>query len=278
MPIVSVSNQKGGVGKTTTAINLAVYLTHKGYKVLFLDLDPQANATSGLGVDPSHISEAGGVYEALIAGEVQGQIITSPDCSIDIIPATPDLSGAEVELVAMLGRESRLKEMLEPIEASYDYIFIDTPPTLGLLTVNALTASDVVLVPLQCEYYALEGLAQLLSTIQIIRRRLNQTLKLGGVILTMYDKRNKITSQVAAEVHKHFSEDTVFTQVIPRNVKLAEAPSFGKPILFYDPSCPGALAYQALAEEFRTRIPALSGSAHSQVTEQDPMLGESHHA
>jgi chromosome partitioning protein len=245
--IISICNQKGGVGKTTTSINLGAYLTALGKYVLLVDLDSQANATVGLGVNVE--PEAQNVYHSLINDQNPAGLVRKTSLfGFDILPAAQSLAGATVELVSMEERESRLKRSLDAIRINYDYILIDCPPSLGLLTINALTASEKVLIPVQCEYYALEGLGQLLKTIELVRDGINPNLQVLGVLLTMYDKRNQLANQVVNEVHKNFP-GRVFQAVIPRTVSLAEAPSFGKTILQFDPGSKAANAYRQLAEE-----------------------------
>jgi len=245
--IIAICNQKGGVGKTTTSVNLGAYLAAMGKYVLLVDLDSQANATVGLGV---HLADNGSnVYHSLISDlNPQLSIRKTSLFGFDILPAAQSLAGATVELVSMEERELRLKKVLNPIRTSYDYILIDCPPSLGLLTVNALAASERVIIPVQCEYYALEGLSQLLKTIDMVRQGLNSDLQVLGVLLTMYDRRNHLSNQVLNEVSKNFP-GRVFNAVIPRTVSLAESPSFGKTILQFDPSSRAAKAYRQLAEE-----------------------------
>ena len=245
--IISVCNQKGGVGKTTTATNLCAFLAAMGKYVLLVDLDSQANATIGLGV--SVAADHPNIYHSLIIDQNPATIIKKTSIfGFDIFPASQSLAGATVELVSMEEREMRLKKVLNSIRTNYDYVLIDCPPSLGLLTVNALTASEHVLIPVQCEYFALEGLSQLLNTINLVRQGLNPDLQVLGVLLTMYDKRNQLSHQVTNEVHKNFP-GRVFNAVIPRLVSLAEAPSFGKSILQFDPGSRAARAYRQLAEE-----------------------------
>ena len=250
MEKIAILNQKGGVGKSTTTINLAAALGLKGKKVLIVDLDPQGNSTSGLGIAKS----AGtlGVYEGLLGeSKIEDVVVETNEQNVSIVPATIDLAGAEVELAAEYARDSRLKDFLDPAEG-YDYVLIDCPPSLGLLTVNALTAANSVLIPIQCEFYALEGVAKLLDTVKIVKKRLNHELEVFGVLLTMYDTRTTLTKQVEQEV-KDFFGDKVFGVKIPRTVKLAEAPSFGEAITTYDPKGRGAEAYMELAKEVVAR-------------------------
>jgi len=245
--IYSTVNQKGGVGKTTTAVNLAAYLATFGKNVLLVDMDSQGNATVGVGVDRDKLEKC--VYDVLIEGmPVAEAVIPTSISGLSLLPSTVRLAGAEVELVPENFRETRLKKALEEVRPDYNFIIIDCPPSLSLLTVNALVASDEVIIPIQCEYYALEGLSQLTNTIDLIRGSLNPTLKLKGILLTMYDGRTLLSEQVCEEVRKHFGRK-VFKTVVPRNVRLAESPSFGQPILFYDPSSSGAAAYEGLARE-----------------------------
>lgn len=244
---ICIANQKGGVAKTTTAINLSACLAVSGRRVLLVDTDPQGNATSGLGVDRDKLEAS--VYDLLL-GEVETEqvIIKSLMENLDLIPANISLAGAEIEMVGMDNRECRLREALKTIKNNYDYIFIDCPPSLGLLTINALTAADRVLIPIQCEYYALEGVGQLLQTINLVQRRLNPKLELEGVLLTMFDARTNLAIQVVDEVKGYFG-NKVFSTIIPRNVRLSEAPSHGKPVIDYDPRSKGAILYQELAQE-----------------------------
>ncbi len=245
--VYATVNQKGGVGKTTTAVNLAAYLATFGKKILLIDSDPQGNATSGIGIDRTTIIEC--MYDVLINGTQMAAIIKpSSIAGLDIAPATPKLAGAEVELTEIDNREARLKNAIKSVRNEYDYFIIDCPPSLSLLTVNALTAADQVIIPIQCEYFALEGLSQLVKTVDMVRKSLNPDLRLCGILLTMYDSRTLLSEQVADETRKHFG-NKVFKTVIPRNVRLAEAPSFGQPIIFYDPSSSGAQAYENLSRE-----------------------------
>jgi len=243
--IVSISNQKGGVGKTTTAVNLSASLAVAEQRVLMVDLDPQGNATSGIGISVDDAT----VYEFMLGSSTAEEAIQRTAIGfMDVLPADRRLSGAEVELVTEAEREHFLSRVLRPLRDKYDYIIIDTPPSLGMLTLNALTAADTVLIPIQCEYYALEGLSQLLSTVQLVQRGLNPDLRLEGVLLTMFDRRLRLSNQVAEEAIDFFGE-TVYQTKIPRNVRLSEAPSFGKPILLYDVECVGSRSYLDLARE-----------------------------
>jgi len=245
--IIALANQKGGVGKTTTAINLGSYIAEYGKRVLLLDFDPQGNAGSGLGIDVNNIK--GGVYEWLVDNaDVSEAIKKTKINNLDLMPSNIDLSGLEIDLRDNNDKDFHLKKSLETLENRYDYILIDCPPSLGILTINALVAAQSVLIPLQCEYFALEGLTQLLRIIRLVQQKLNKSLLLEGILLTMYDSRTNLAAQVVSDVRKHFSEK-VFEVIIPRNVKLSEAPSFGEPIGKYDPSSSGASAYKKLAKE-----------------------------
>lgn len=249
--IIAIANQKGGVGKTTTAINLSASLVAAEKSCLIVDCDPQGNATTGLGLDKAALSQ--GLYEWLL-GSAKGEDIIAQTAmpGLELIGATSDLIGAEVEMTNVESREYRLTNKIGPLREKYDYLVLDCPPSLGFLTLNALTATDSVLVPLQCEYYALEGLSELLKTLNAVKRRLNPSLKLSGILLTMYDARNNLSLQVEEEVRNHFKEG-VFTTIIPRNVRLSEAPSHGKPILLYDIKSKGAQSYLDLARELISR-------------------------
>jgi chromosome partitioning protein len=249
--IICIANQKGGVGKTTTTVNLAASLGAAEKRTLIVDMDPQGNAGSGVGVDKGRLRAT--VYDVLINGmDPAGMIARTGLPHLEIIPSNSELAGAELELVSVIGRELKLKEALAGLTASYDYIIIDCPPSLGLLTVNAMTAADSVLIPLQCEFYAMEGLSHILNTIRLIQRGLNPPLKIEGILLTMFDARNNLSRQVSEEIRAHFPKET-FNTVIPRNVRLSEAPSHGKPIIFYDIASRGAAAYLELAREIIQR-------------------------
>jgi len=249
--IIAVANQKGGVGKTTTTVNLASALGYSGKRVLVVDVDPQGNATSGLGINKRDLLSS--TYNLMISGaRFEDTVLRTSFRNIDLLPSNIHLAGVEIELVAMENRTYRLKQAFAAIRDRYDYIFIDCPPSLGLITLNAFTAADSILIPIQCEYYALEGLSQLISTVKQVRRMYNSHLELEGVLLTMYDTRLNLTVQVAAEVKKYFA-DKVFKTVIPRNVRISEAPSYGQPVQYYEGSSKGSEAYNQLCKEFLTR-------------------------
>ncbi|APF26900.1 ParA family protein [Clostridium botulinum] len=250
MKVISIFNQKGGVGKTTTSINLCSCLAMNGYKILNIDIDPQGNTTSGMGLDKNSLELS--VYDVLTSDEISIREVIKQSELISnfyILPSTMSLAGAEIELINKLDRERILLEKLKEIENDFDYVFIDCPPSLGLLTINALAASDSVLIPIQCEFYSLEGVGQLVNTIELVQKSLNSNLEVEGVILSMYDIRTRLCNEVAEEVKKYFN-DKVYKTTIPRNVRLAEAPSFGLPIILYDSKCKGAEAYNNLSKEF----------------------------
>ena len=245
--IIAIANQKGGVGKSTTAVNMSGYLGDLGYKTLLIDFDPQSNSTSGLGIQRDNIKLS--VYDILTGSEEPEKVILkTPFKNLYIIPSSIQLAGAEVELVSTMKREYKLKQAIDKIKNYYDFIIIDCPPALGLLTINALTSADEVLIPIQCEYYALEGLGQLINTINLIKENLNEHLRITGVVMTMFDQRTRLSEQVIEEVRAFFP-DKVYETIIPRNIRLSEAPSYGKPILEYDPDCKGAVAYKNLTRE-----------------------------
>ncbi|WP_461207548.1 ParA family protein [Clostridium sp. DL1XJH146] len=250
MKTISIFNQKGGVGKTTTCINLCSYLAMMGKKVLAIDIDPQGNATSGIGLDKNKIEYS--IYDVLTSDDISLNDIVI-ECELVenfyIVPSKMDLVGAEIELISKENREILLRNKIKDIEEDYDYIFIDCPPSLGFLTINSLVASDTVLIPIQCEFYALEGVSQLINTIQLVKKSLNKKLEIEGVILSMYDARTKLSEEVVKEVKDYF-KDYVYENKIPRNIRLAEAPSYGLPIMLYDEKCKGAVVYKNLAEEF----------------------------
>ncbi len=248
--IIAVANQKGGVGKTTTSVNLAACLAAKQQKVLLVDCDPQGNASSGYGIEKSALDQT--IYQVLIDNVAVKTVIQPTEFKVDVLPANIELAGAEVELVAAISRETRLKRALDTVKAVYDYIIIDCPPSLGLLTLNSLAAADSVLMPIQCEFYALEGVSQLMNTIELVRNNLNPSLEIEGVVMTMYDSRTKLAEQVVAEVRENFG-DVVYKTMIPRTVRLSEAPSYGQPIIYYDKRSKGADVYRNLAEEVIAR-------------------------
>jgi chromosome partitioning protein len=258
---VACVNQKGGVGKTTTVVNLATYLALSGQRVLVIDLDPQGNATSGFGIDKSALDRS--VYDSLVDGlPLQDVVIATSIDGLDLAPSSVALSGAEIELVSVDRRDRRLARLLDDVALAYDWILVDGPPSLGLLTVNALTAADAVLIPIQCEYYALEGLTQLTATINLVRDNLNPDLEINGVVMTMFDARTNLSAEVAGEVRRHLGPAVYETQ-IPRSVRLSEAPSYGQPIALYRPDSRGAAAYAALADEFLARSSAATRSTPS---------------
>lgn len=251
-PVISIVNQKGGVGKTTTAVNLAAGLSEAGKFVLLIDLDPQGNATSGLGIRPEELEQ--GLYHAIVGeARIHDIIKNTAHTGLRVVPATPDLAGANVELVNMEGREFKLADVLSEAKHAYDYIIVDCPPSLGILTLNGLVAADYVLIPVQAEYYALEGLGQLLRTIELVRGNIRPELNVLGAVLTMYDSRNRLSEEVFHELYKFFPNN-IFRSVVPRTVRLAEAPSFGKSIFHYEPNGKGAKAYERLAREILDRF------------------------
>jgi len=245
--IIAIANQKGGVGKTTTSVNLSACLAYLGKKVLLIDIDPQGNASSGVGVNKGDVNQC--IYDVLIDDvSIKDTILETKVENLHIVPATISLAGAEIELVSTISREVRLKKAIQEVEKLYDYVIIDCPPSLGLLTINSLTAADSIIIPVQCEFYALEGLSQLLSTIRLVQKHLNKNLQIDGVLLTMFDARTNLGIQVIEEVKKYF-QDKVYKTIIPRNVRLSEAPSHGEPIIIYDPKSRGAEVYLELAKE-----------------------------
>ena len=252
MKTICIFNQKGGVGKTTTNINLCAYLAMEGYRVLTIDIDPQGNTTSGLGLDKNSLDFS--MYDVLVSDTTIKESIIKSDLvqNLSIAPSTMELAGAEVQLINKENREKIMKDKLKEIEDEYDYVFIDCPPSLGVLTINALSCADSVLIPIQCEFYALEGVSQLMSTVQLVKKSLNKKLDIEGVIMTMFDFRTNLSNEVLKEVQKFFNEK-VYKTTIPRNVRLAEAPSFGLPIMLYDEKCKGAEAYVNLTKEFLNR-------------------------
>lgn len=262
--VVAIANQKGGVGKTTTAVNLAASLAAAERRTLLIDGDPQGNATSGIGIDRHALRES--LYDAMMGDAAITQVIRREVNFplLDVVPATQDLVGAEIELVGRRGRESVLRRAIEPVRDQYDFVLIDCPPSLGLITLNMLAAADAVLIPIQCEYYALEGLSQLLNTIKVVQQNFNPSLAIDGVLLTMFDSRLNLSRQVAAEAQEYFGAK-VFRSVIPRNVRLAEAPSFGKPIIMYDVQSVGAKCYLALAQELIRRAVAVTAPTEGVV-------------
>jgi chromosome partitioning protein len=252
MKTICIFNQKGGVGKTTSNINLCAYLAMEGYKILAIDIDPQGNTTSGLGFDKKKLEAS--IYDILTSDAGINDVIKECELikNLFLIPSTMSLAGAEVELIQKNNRETILKDKLKDIKNQFDYIFIDCPPSLGFLTINALCASDTVFIPIQCEFYALEGVGQLVNTIQLVKKSLNKDLQVEGVVMSMYDSRTNLSNDVVSEVKKYF-KDKVYETTIPRNIRLAEAPSFGLPIMLYDDNCKGAEAYESLAKEFLKR-------------------------
>ncbi len=246
--VIAIANQKGGVGKTTTSVNLAACLAGMGKKILLIDVDPQGNATSGFGIDKRRCDKT--VYDCLIDGEPMENVILATEYeNLSVCPSNINLSGAELDLISVMGRENQLKNAIKPIRGDYDFIFIDTPPSLGLITINTLTAADSVLIPIQCEFYALEGVSQLTNTIKKVKEALNPAITIEGIVLTMYDSRTNLSVQVVDEVKKFFP-NKVYKTIIPRNVRLSEAPGFGRPVIYYDSGSKGAEGYMSLAKEF----------------------------
>lgn len=252
MKIICIFNQKGGVGKTTTNINLCAYLAMEGYKVLTIDIDPQGNTTSGFGLDKKNLEVS--MYDVLTTDFSLKEVIVKSDLvqNLYVAPSTMDLAGAEVEIIGIPSRETILINKVKEVKDEYDYIFIDCPPSLGLLTINALTCSDSVLIPIQCEFYALEGVGQLINTIQLVKKSLNKKLEIEGVLMTMFDYRTNLSNEVYSEVKKYF-KDKVYKNTIPRNIRLAESPSFGLPIMLYDEKCKGAKSYLDFTKEFLSK-------------------------
>ena len=252
MKVICIFNQKGGVGKTTTNINLCSYLAMEGYKVLTLDIDPQGNTTSGLGLDKRNLEFS--MYDVLTSEVSLEEVVVKSDLiqNLSIAPSTMELAGAEVEMIAQADREKILLRKLKSLNSKYDYVFIDCPPSLGMITINALTCCDSVLIPIQCEFYALEGVGQLMNTIQLVKKSLNKNLEIEGVLMTMYDYRTKLSNEVYKEVKNYF-KDLMFNSTIPRNIRLAESPSFGLPIMLYDEKCKGAESYLNFTKEFLER-------------------------
>lgn len=259
---IAITNQKGGVGKTTTAVNLASTLTHAGFRILLVDMDPQGNATGGAGIAMHQLKLS--IYEVLLNTAEIDQVICQTEHGFAVAPSHPDLVGAQVELGSFSGKEFRLKKALQESVSKHDFILIDCAPTLNILTINALAAANEVLVPVQCEYYALEGLSNLIKTIELVRERLNPDLKIAGLVRTMYDVRNRLSIEVSEQLGEHFP-NSLYSTIIPRNVRLAEAPSYGKPILEYDRKCSGSKAYVALASEVLRKSPLSMASIHEGV-------------
>jgi len=259
--VISITNQKGGVGKTTTSINLAASLVKRGKRILLIDMDPQGNASVGCGVDPETIDAT--IYDLLLLETTAKKAIVHTESGVDVLTANGDLAGAQVELLNEIGRELRLQKALAPIQDDYDYIFIDCPPALNVLTINALVASNSVMIPMQCEYFALEGLSALISTIRKIRETLNPKLSIEGLLRTMFDGRNSLSNEVSRQLQTHFG-DKVYTTIVPRNVRLAEAPSYGEPVISYSPQSKGAKAYLALADEILDKVAAKAIDAQRQ--------------
>lgn len=261
--IISVTNQKGGVGKTTTSINLAASLVQRGKRILLIDMDPQGNASVGCGLEMDEVENT--IYELLVDGVSATDVIVKSECGVDLIAANGDLAGAQVELLNEIGRELRLQKALSEVKDQYDYVFIDCPPALNVLTINALVASNSVMIPMQCEYFALEGLSALIATVRKIRETLNPKLKIEGLLRTMFDGRNSLSNEVSKQLQTHFG-DKVYTTIIPRNVRLAEAPSYGEPAISYDPQSKGAKAYYDLADEILQRSAATASPPTSAKT------------